>query len=347
METTANKAVGLIHGLSYAYPTSGVIRLGYTRTSTKGARLPVKDDEMRLTTKVKDDKGEWMRHPLDAKLRELHGEEQKDGNTRSAKKLRQIPVTVVFDRPELNMVEQYAAFSQEGVPLCVGNGQNAKRRQRDGSITEETCVGANHCQYGKDNRCDAFLRLLVRVEGQSETEPPLILRTGSVNAVTDNRAVLEHWHAMFGGRLAGLPFRFVLDAKQTALSRQSVFYFGRLEPAFGSIAEGARLLRDQRKDDAELGIDRAAAENALLALRRNGAFAEDSADDGEQFDDLLAGRFISEIDGEQRNIQVTGSRGSMGIETPPAQAASHAVLALSQMLSSAGAANQLAAEAAA
>lgn len=331
---TADNTRGLIKGLSYAFPTSGAIRLGKVVTRTKQGktiRLPCKDDEFTLTTKIKDGNGDWQRHPLDGQLRETHGEVVTEAGAESAaRKLRKIPVTIVFDRPELNMGEQFAAFSSTGSPLCVGDGQSARRRQEDGSVATETCPGARHCKFGEVHRCDAFLRLLVRVQGQAETAPPFILRTGSVNAVTDNRATLEHWATMYGGRLAGLPFNFVLDAKQTALSHQSVFYFGRLEPAFASVAEGARILRDQRKDDADLGIDRRAAEQSLLDLRANGDFAEDGAGDGEQFDDLLAGRFSDELDGEQRSTTFIGAVQSAA----PRQAGAAAVAQLAAMLNS-------------
>jgi len=313
--------VGLIQGLSYAYPTSGTIRLGSTRASKRGDRvvkIPVKEDEFTLTTKVKDGEA-WQRHPLDGALRAAHGQEVEAG----VKKLREIPVRLMFDRPELNMAEQYAAFTNDGRPLCVGDGSQARRRQPDGQVSQEDCPGALHCAFGAANRCDAFLRLLVRVEGQSETEAPFILRTGSVNAVVDNRAVLEHWAAMYQGRLAGLPFTFKLDAKQSALSRQSVFYFGRLEPAFGTVAEGAKILMAMRAEDEALGIDRSAAEQQLLVLRGNGAFAEVDADAGEQFDDLLAGRFTDEVGTEKHETRVVGEVSPLLSPT----AAGHAALA--------------------
>lgn len=324
---------GLIHGMSYSFPTSGTIRVGYTRTNGRGAKLPVKDDQFRITTKVKDDAGQWVPHALDAVLRESHGEEVPGARGAAERKLRRIPVRIVFDRPELNMTEQYAAFTNEGIPVCVGDGQNAKRRASDGSVTSEDCPGSRFCEYGKNARCDAFLRLLVRVEGQNESEPPMILRTGSVNAVTDNRATLEYWSRIFKGRLAGLPFNFVLDAKQTALSRQSVFYFGRLEPAFASATEGAKLLREMRAEDEELGIDRAAAEDALMALRNNGSFAEDTDDGSAQMEDLIVGRFSETgADGETREITIGAPQPQAGFASPT-DAASEAIARLNNMLS--------------
>ena len=324
---------GLIKGLSYSMPTSGTIRLGFVRHIVKNGktiRVPAKDDEFTLTTKIKDDAGEWMRHALDGQLRESHGIDVKGPEGEAVRKLRSIPVTIVFDRPDLNMTEQFAAFTHTGSPVCVGDGTTARRRQDDGSVSEESCPGAQHCSFGKANRCDAFLRLLVRVEGQPETAPPFILRTGSINAVADNRATLEHWRSMYGGRLAGLPFDFLLDAKQSAMSMQSIFYYGRLEPRFASVVEGAQILKQARAEDADLGIDRAAAEDALVQLRANGAFAEAAEGDGEQFDDLLAGRFSEEYQGERRDIVIHGAR--VGSDASPALAASSAVQQLSSML---------------
>jgi hypothetical protein len=332
-DAESSGAIGLIKSLAYSVPTDGVIRTGYTTTNANGQRLPVKDDEFRLTLKFKDrSTGDWVPHPLDAKLRETHGEPVDVPNGPVVRKLRRIPVKIAFDRPELNMAEQYAAFTNQGVPLCVGDGCKAKRRQPDGSVTEEVCVGARFCKYGEANRCDAFLRLLVRVEGQDDTAPPMILRTGSINAVTDNRTTLEYWHAMFGGRLAGLPFTFVLDAKQSALSRHSVFYYGRLEPRFKTAIEGAQLLKSLRKEEAELGIDRTAAEDALIALRKNGAFAE-NGEDGEQFEDLLVGRFTTEVGDEKREIRIPGA--AVGLQVPPAQAAATAVMQLHSLYATA------------
>lgn len=324
----------LIKGLSYAFPTSGTIRLGSTYTvkrQGKEVRLPMKDDEFTLTIKVKDEAGQWVRHPLDAQLREKHGVDvpREDGTTE--RKLRRIPVQLAFDHPDLTMAEQYAAFSPQGVPVCVGNGDVARRRQSEGVVSEVKCPGPRYCQFGKANRCDAFMRMLVRVEGQRETDPPFILRTGSVNSVSENRATLEHWHTMYGGRLAGLPFVLVLDAKQSSMSLQSVFYYARLEPAFPDLAAGAQALKAHREVEQDVGVNRAAAEERLLALRANGAFADDASGDEAQFEDLIAGRYSDEVDGEHRTLTVA-ARPEPTLDVPPAAAAQAAVTQLQGML---------------
>lgn len=326
----ANKPVGLLNNLVYATPTSGTIRLGYTRKTDNGV-LPVKDDQFRITTKVKDRAtGNWVPHPLDAALREKHGEAAEGSNEGADRKLRRIPVTIVYDRPELTVSEQFAAFNNQGVPLCVGNGETASRRDLDtGGTTQESCTPRS-CEFGKRERCDAFMRMLVRVEGQEETAPPMILRTGSVNAVTDNRTTLEYWARMFRGRLAGLPFTLVLETKQSAMSRQSRFFFARLEPAFKTAVAGAKILADARQDEDAAGIDRAAAEEALLLLRNHGSYAEDTDDGAAQFDDLIAGRFTQEVDGEQH--QVTIGLPSGGVQQSPRESAAAAMMELNARL---------------
>jgi len=58
---------GLIRGLSYAFPTSGTIRVGHSRPIARQGRVdkePVKDDEFTLTTKIKDVDGLWQRHSV-------------------------------------------------------------------------------------------------------------------------------------------------------------------------------------------------------------------------------------------------------------------------------------------
>ena len=328
-----SKPVGLLHKLVYAAPTSGTIRMGRIRETEKG-NLPVKDDEFRLTTKVKaPGTGDWEPHQLDDLLRKKHGEDVCGSDGKAVRKLRRIPVTIVYDRPELTVSEQLAAFSSQGVPLCVGDGETAMRRDLASGETSKDVCSPRTCRFGQANRCDAIMRLLVRVEGQAETEPPMILRTGSFNAVTDNRATLEYWSRMFGCRLAGLPFDLVLEAKQTAMSRHSRFYFARLVPAFKTAAEGATLLNEARKAEEEFGINRAAAEDALLALRGHGSFEEDTDDGAAQFDDLIAGRFTVEVDGEQHRVSI--GLPTAGIQQPPKQAAADAVMELASRLSSA------------
>ena len=320
--------VGLVRNLTYSFPIGGVIRTGTTVERAKQGRtltLPSKLDEFILTDKIRDDAGQWVRHELDAKLREQYGTVCEDGT----KRLRRLPVTLAFDRPELSISEQYAAFSQEGRPICVGNGEKARRRTmtEDGPLVEDyDCPGSDDCEFGKKARCGLFLRLLVRIEGQSELDGLFILRTGSVNCVTDTRTFVEHLRALFGGRVAGVPLWLVLEPKQTVMSRQSVFWHASFRPRFATLLQAAGQLNATRQEELAAGIDRAAGESMLTTLRGNGVLAEDGADDGAMFDDLLAARFMDPE--TEHRVEVKGRRPAMA----PSAAASLAVAELQGLL---------------
>ena len=111
----------MIKGLTITPPVLGRISIG--RVIVKdGKRLPAKDDQFTITSQIQNKDG-WVNHPLDAKLRENN-----DG------KLRQIPVRMLFNDPELNLRAEYTLFDrQTGRPLCVGNGEHCQRRTSQGS----------------------------------------------------------------------------------------------------------------------------------------------------------------------------------------------------------------------
>lgn len=298
--------VGLLGGLTYSVPVDGVIRMGGV-VERSGRRLPKKDDEFTITRKFKNG-GNWAPHPVDAALREAHGEE--DGN--GQKKLRRIPVLIAFDTPSLSMSEQFAVFSDKGRPVCVGNGCKGKRRDistdengvaHAGAVVDVDCQGPDACQFGQDYRCDALLRLLVQIDHEEAEGGHFILRSGSINAVTDCRTVLESMAKLFGGRLAGLPMWLTLEAKSSSQSHQTVFWYASLRPRFRSLVDGAGLIQKVRTAETEAKMDRDAYEQMLVALRNNGAFAETS-EDSAQFEDLLVARFTDEGEDGPREVRI-------------------------------------------
>jgi hypothetical protein len=259
----------------------------------KGMRLPQGDDQFSITQKNKADDGTWMPHPLDAALRDAHGVEVGNGERR----LRRIPVTIAFDNPSLSLSEQFAVFSRDGRPKCVGNGCSAKRRDdATGVVVEIPCPGPDGCEYGRENRCDALARLLVQIDGQETQGAYFILRTGSINAVTDLRTMLEMSSKLYGA-LAGLQCWLTLEPKSSSQSKGSTFWHASLRPRHPTLIETMKALKTIREAEREAGLNRQEFENVLGSLRGNGSFAE-VQEDADQFEDLVVARFL---DGDGEN----------------------------------------------
>ena len=284
-------ATGLLTGLTYTVPIAGVIRTGYI-VSRHGKRLPYGDDEFSITLKHKDANGAWATHPLDQSLREAHGVTVEGG-----KKLRRIPVVIAFDNPNLSLSEQFAVFNRDGRPMCVGNGCTAKRRDPAiVAVAELPCPGPDGCDYGEQNRCDALARLLLQLDGQEHEGAYFILRTGSINAVTDLRTTLEMMSKLFGG-LAGLKMWLTLEAKSSSQSMGTTFWHASLRLRDNTLTSAAQALTASRKAEKDVGINRDEFEAMLLTLRGNGAFSE-TREDADQFEDLVEARFLDGASGD-------------------------------------------------
>ncbi len=305
MTDTDRKDSNLLKGMSYLPGIKGVVRLGVTTAREVGGsdvRVPAKLDEFIVTQKHRDDNGNWVYDERDPQLRQQYGV----GDSDETKKLRRIPIRIAYDNPDLTVNEQFAAFSNNGRPLCVGNGATAKRAiVNQAGLTESietvNCPGVEACPFGQQNRCDAFMRLVFQIEGQKDDEGLYILRTGSYNAVSEIRAKLEELYALFGGKLAGVTMWLDLETKQSPMSNQTVFWYPTLRGRYETRLAMAKQLNAERNDEKEAGIDRESSERRLISLRSNGGFAEGGDGDSQQFDDLIAARFVDEC-GEERKI---------------------------------------------
>lgn len=273
---------GLLAGLTYQSPVIGAIRIGSVEV-VEGRRLPVRDDHFSIHTRFRGTDGEWAPHAAHANM-------ESDPNNLVNEKLRSIPVKIIYDNPNLNMGEQYAAFKKDGRPACVGNGINAKRAEAT-RMTEMPCPGPDLCEYGaqKEHRCDTYARALFHLEGQEAHDGAFIFRTGSYNSVNDMRVRLQALHAGFGGKLSGLPMKLTMRLKSTAQSFKQSFFYVSLEPRFESFKDALVALKARDTEEKEAGFDRAAYEGAMVKLLANGSFT-DALEDVSEFEDLLVGR---------------------------------------------------------
>lgn len=282
MQTPGN----IMKGLAITTPVIGRIMIG-KRIERNGKLLPARDDSITLTTQIKRGQ-EWIEHPLQKVM-----ESELAAREGAERKLRAIPVTVLYNRPELNFHAEYVAFNQHGSPVCVGNGERARRIQTEGNMAEEvTCPGPRHCAFAKTQRCKPHGRLLVKIEGQEDELGAFIFRTASFNSIHHLAFRLAAFHALCNGKLAGFPMTLKLRAKSTAMSMGTPVYFLDLMVREGmNLKEAAKACYDYQQEMQEAGLDLNSLEASVAARRLNSVFHEDEEDltPNAWEDDLTAG----------------------------------------------------------
>jgi len=257
----------MIEGLAITPPILGRIAIGKI-VERNGTRLPAKDDEFTVTSLVQNRDG-WVLHPLDEALRKASTE----------KKLRSIPVKLLFADPDLSLRAQYAAFNRTtGRPVCAGNGQTCKRSTAEG-LTSHPCPTPQHCAFGESLGCKPYGRLNVQIEGQDDALATFIFRTTGYNSIRTLTARLRYFQALAGAALPCLPLSLKLRAKSTTQSHRSAVYFVDLIVRQGMALEAAL---QQAQQDAQtrtaLGWDQVALDRAAAAGLAHGAF-EDSEEE--------------------------------------------------------------------
>ncbi|WP_298052513.1 hydrolase or metal-binding protein [uncultured Paenalcaligenes sp.] len=264
----------MIKGLMITPPTLGRIAIGRV-VEKKGKRLPEKDDQFTITSQVQTKDG-WILHPLDEALR--------DGN----KKLRTIPIKLLFNEPELNLRAEYSMFDRaSGRPLCVGNGETCKRYTNSGMQTL-ACPSPEGCDIAQGGHCKPYGRLNVRIEGEAEDElGTFIFRTTGYNSIRTLAARLNYYQAVSGGLLACMPLELRLRGKSTTMSYRSAIYYVDMTIRDGlSLEEAiseAKALHEQR---LQAGYDQRALDDAARLGFSNGAFEDSNEESAEVMEEF-------------------------------------------------------------
>ena len=265
----------MIQNLAITTPTIGAIRLGDVAINASGKRYPVRSNHFKITALHKDKDGHWVEHPMHKHVAETTGQDPD--------KITEIPIRFMFNTPELNMRARYEAFDKSGRIICAGDGKCARRR--DGAkVVGVDCPGSQHCEFGRQAKCDLFARLNVMIEGQEDEFSTFILRTESVNAVRTLEAKMQRMIALFGNRLIGIPFKLKLRQKASSLSMWTKFYYADLVLNNVSTIEAMKMAKAHENALAEAGLNQQDLEQAALAGLLNGAFEEGS----EEYDELEA-----------------------------------------------------------
>jgi len=257
----------MIKGLAITPPVIGRISIGKV-VEKNGKRLPEKDDCFTITTQVQQKDG-WLLHPLHAKLTE--------GSANA--KIRAIPVKVLFNSSDLNLRAEYSLFDRNtGRPMCVGNGETAKRVTVEG-ITEVACASPDGCAFAKSGGCKPYGRLNVAIDGQDEELSSFVFRTTGFNSIRTLTARLQYFEAVSGGNTRYLPLQLKLRAKSTTQSHRAAVYYVDLCLRDGISLEDAvsqAVAEAAKSEQAGVGIK--ALEQVARTGLGNGSF-EDSEDD--------------------------------------------------------------------
>jgi len=272
----------MIKGLAITPPVIGRISIGKL-VSKHDKLLPEKDDSFTLTTQVQNRQG-WILHPLHQPL----------ADASANGKIRAIPIRLLFNDADLNLRSEYSAFDRKsGRPLCVGNGEQAKRLCDDGLQTM-ACEGPERCPFAKGHDCKLYGRFNLQVEGQQDELGSFIFRTTGYNSVRTLAARLRYFEAICGGHTRHLPLLLRLRAKSTTQShRTPVYYVDLTLREEHSLAEAVAMAREEARRFNEAGVDTEQLEIAARQLLANGQF-EDSEDEVPQ----LLEEFYPEADSQ-------------------------------------------------
>ena len=258
----------MIKGLAITPPVIGRICIGKL-VQKQDKWVPEKDDSFTLTTQIQQ-KGGWLLHPL-----HQHYSSQKNNQGQEQTKIRAIPVRVLFNDSDLNLRAEYSAFDrQTGRPLCVGNGEVAKRAGAQG-MEEVSCPGPERCSYGQQQGCKLYGRLNLFVEGQGDELGSFIFRTTGYNSVRTLAARLKYFEAVSGGLTRYLPLTLRLRAKSTTQSYRTPIYYVDLTLRDElTLTEAVSQARQEAMLDDEAGLTISEMEAVARALLRNGQFEE-------------------------------------------------------------------------
>lgn len=253
----------MIKGLSITPPVLGRISIGRV-VERNGKRLPEKDDQFTITSQVQTKEG-WVPHPLDEALRK---------NSPNGK-LRSIPVTLLFNDPDLNLRAEYSLFDRSnGRPMCVGNGETCRRVTTTG-IQTLPCPGTDGCEMARGGACKPYGRLNVKL-GDDDELGTFIFRTTGYNSIRTLAARLHYFKAISGDLLACMPLELRLRGKSTTQSRGTPIYYADLTIREGMTLDEALAQAQQTHARREaLAYNQQALDAVARAGFGNGAFEDD------------------------------------------------------------------------
>lgn len=277
----------LIPDLLYPFPVLGTIKLGEMIELENGRRQPVKNPYFSVVShlKYRSDDGQgysptWIPHPLEE---ELLKNDKLTHKIQNEKRLKDIPIKLMFNDPGLTLRERYEAYDRTNERLACascGNG-NARTYGHDG-IKEVKCLGPRDCEFGRQNHCRPRGRLNVEIEGQDDPFSSFLLRTSGINSIRTLRSKLTSYFESFNGKIAHMPLNLHIRARLTS---KGVMYYADLVLREGqTLFDAIKKAREAQQEEVDNEFNRVAYEASVHRLLSNGAF-EDSEEESLQLED--------------------------------------------------------------
>jgi recombination directionality factor gp3-like protein len=199
------------------------------------------------------------------------------------KKLRSIPVKVIFNDPANILTARYEAFDGDLNRLaCVGDGEHCSRGNfSDGAIEQERCAGPDACEYanGRGIQCQLRTRMAVQIDGQADPLALFEFQSGGIHSYRTLAAKLAMLHALLG-ELREVPLALTQYERGSAAYGYKDFYVADLTLREGDTLEGA-MAKGKAARDARADLGFANMETAVAKLRADAPYAlGDDAGDG-------------------------------------------------------------------
>lgn len=192
-------------------------------------------------------------HPLQEKLAK--------GEDGEAKKVTEIPIRLLFNKTENAIGIRYQAYSTPGnIPVCAGDGKNAKRLERAADNTQTmadvACPGPELCDLVLTGKavCRRQVRMTVQVEGQNDPFSVFEVRSSSINTYRALKAQLQLIERRFHG-LRHVPLKLALWQASNEASSFEPFSLMRLELDAENEAAAMQAASCARKALHDAGID--------------------------------------------------------------------------------------------
>lgn len=205
-------------------------------------------------------------HPLNDRLLEKQAEPSS-----AERKLRSIPVKLLFNDPENSLSARYESFDTDLNRLvCTGDGTTCVRADvSSGELKEHPCAGPDACLYANEagRSCGLRVRLTVQIDGQDDPLSVFEVQSSGIHTYRNFAAKLATLKALIG-RLRGVPLALRLYERGSPAHGYKSFWVADL-----GLRDNASLESLATGTEEASAVQYDALENAVATMRKEATFA--------------------------------------------------------------------------